>query len=219
MVLESETYPKTNRHHYLPLPTLSIHLSVIQIPFPRPASSFISFHLLDPLKTIGPVQVSSLSLTQAILYQDQQPLHHPVALRRPEKLPSDDLRLKLRLLESLLSPKPLMRSGFPRTQIITTTRRTRMPYDAHPPERVHYPEPPSTSYGSSRAPISRTTKACNACRSRKVRCDAGGMNNGETATCSRCKESGVSCVYTGQQRKRGPCPGWVHHFSMLMRTR
>ncbi|KAK1920563.1 hypothetical protein DB88DRAFT_330246 [Papiliotrema laurentii] len=61
----------------------------------------------------------------------------------------------------------------------------------------------------SRAPISRTTKACNACRSRKVRCDAGGTPNGEPSTCSRCRESGVECVYSGPQKKRGPCPGTV----------
>ncbi|WWC98560.1 hypothetical protein V866_005452 [Kwoniella sp. B9012] len=56
----------------------------------------------------------------------------------------------------------------------------------------------------ARAPISRTTKACNACRNRKVRCDAGG---GDMGPCSRCVESGTTCVYTGAQKKRGPCPG------------
>lgn len=64
--------------------------------------------------------------------------------------------------------------------------------------------------GSSRAPISRATKACNACRSRKVRCDAGGPKSsavGEELPCTRCKDSGIQCVYTGSQRKRGPAPG------------
>ncbi|ORX41073.1 hypothetical protein BD324DRAFT_36571 [Kockovaella imperatae] len=59
----------------------------------------------------------------------------------------------------------------------------------------------------SRAPISRTTKACNACRTRKVRCDAGGLPGGQPGTCSRCRESGVDCVYSVIQKKRGPCPG------------
>ncbi|RSH87638.1 uncharacterized protein EHS24_000151 [Apiotrichum porosum] len=58
----------------------------------------------------------------------------------------------------------------------------------------------------ARAPISRTTKACDACRARKVRCDAGG-HPGSTGTCSRCRESGRVCVYTATQKKRGPCPG------------
>ena len=64
--------------------------------------------------------------------------------------------------------------------------------------------------GSSRAPISRTTKACNACRSRKVRCDAGGQAAtlvGNEMPCSRCKDAGLTCVYSAQQRKRGPTPG------------
>ena len=71
----------------------------------------------------------------------------------------------------------------------------------------------------SRAPISRTTKACNACRSRKVRCDAGGLPNGEPGTCSRCKEAGMSCVYSGPQKKRGPCPGYVCHLNLVSKTR
>ncbi|KAI5451583.1 hypothetical protein NCC49_001568 [Naganishia albida] len=64
--------------------------------------------------------------------------------------------------------------------------------------------------GSSRAPISRATKACNACRSRKVRCDAGGPESsaaGKELPCTRCNDSGIQCVYTGSQRKRGPAPG------------
>ena len=75
-----------------------------------------------------------------------------------------------------------------------------------------YAGPPRTSANptSSRAPISRTTKACNACRSRKVRCDAGGQAAALVGTempCSRCKDAGLTCVYSAQQRKRGPTPG------------
>jgi hypothetical protein len=69
---------------------------------------------------------------------------------------------------------------------------------------------PVATPGSSRAPISRTTKACNACRSRKVRCDAGGQAAalvGSEMPCSRCKDAGLTCVYSAQQRKRGPTPG------------
>ncbi|WWD20669.1 hypothetical protein CI109_105145 [Kwoniella shandongensis] len=92
-------------------------------------------------------------------------------------------------------------------------------HSSHPYEYSPSSSRPTTAYATGpiyepdayagamggRAPISRTTKACNACRSRKVRCDAGG--NGELGTCSRCRESGVQCVYTGIQKKRGPCPG------------
>lgn len=90
---------------------------------------------------------------------------------------------------------------------------TAAPATANPPSSTTPPAsvPPS---GSSRAPISRTTKACNACRQRKVRCDAGATTgemkpNGEPGTCSRCKETGIECVYTTEQRKRGPMPGSV----------
>ncbi|WVR08563.1 hypothetical protein IAU60_005618 [Kwoniella sp. DSM 27419] len=88
-------------------------------------------------------------------------------------------------------------------------------HSSHPYESSASPRP-TTAYATgpifdaeyaamgARAPISRTTKACNACRSRKVRCDAGG---GDMGPCSRCRESGVQCVYTGVQKKRGPCPG------------
>lgn len=78
----------------------------------------------------------------------------------------------------------------------------------HPSEPAPFrprPSDPYTPISGSRAPISRTTKACNACRARKVRCDAGG--GGEPSACSRCKEGGISCVYAGAQKKRGPCPG------------
>jgi hypothetical protein len=95
-------------------------------------------------------------------------------------------------------------------------RHPRSPVPSTSPPQIR--RPVSTSILSSyeefpimsvRAPISRTTRACNACRSRKVRCDAGGATNasGETTACSRCTESGVECVYTGVQKKRGPCPG------------
>ncbi|WVQ95609.1 hypothetical protein IAU59_002707 [Kwoniella sp. CBS 9459] len=89
-------------------------------------------------------------------------------------------------------------------------------HSSHPYEYSPSSSRPTTAYATgpiyeadyaamgARAPISRTTKACNACRNRKVRCDAGG---GEMGPCSRCRESGVQCVYTGVQKKRGPCPG------------
>ncbi|KAL7422792.1 hypothetical protein Q5752_002088 [Cryptotrichosporon argae] len=105
-------------------------------------------------------------------------------------------------------------------------RHSSHPYEYNPATRapVGYaghllaPAYPAVPVIGARAPISRTTKACNACRARKVRCDAGaglpgaGLGagagaGGETGTCSRCRESGVACVYTSVQKKRGPCPG------------
>jgi hypothetical protein len=89
-------------------------------------------------------------------------------------------------------------------------RHSSHPYEYYPASQPHvaYRHVGYAPLGmGSRAPISRTTKACNACRARKVRCDAGGNSGGEPSTCSRCRESGVTCVYSGAQKKRGPCPG------------
>lgn len=90
------------------------------------------------------------------------------------------------------------------------------PSHYHPPPpydhgTVFYPPPGVAAYDpmgglGARAPISRTTKACDACRARKVRCDAGGYPSAQ-GPCSRCRESGRTCVYTATQKKRGPCPG------------
>jgi hypothetical protein len=101
-----------------------------------------------------------------------------------------------------------IRSAHPAETRPELSRRHSTPYEVNPlTNRIVYREYDFSPIGS-RAPISRTTKACNACRARKVRCDAGGGAAGaEPATCSRCKEAGVDCVYSGVQKKRGPCPG------------
>lgn len=93
-------------------------------------------------------------------------------------------------------------------------RHSAQPYEINPAtNRIIYREYDFSPVGvGSRVPISRTTKACNACRSRKVRCDAGAgvtTATGENGVCSRCREAGVECVYTGNQKKRGPCPGTI----------
>lgn len=90
-----------------------------------------------------------------------------------------------------------------------------------PPMHPGHPYPPPPHHGpapfyeathaipfetGARAPISRTTKACNGCRERKVRCDAGGQPGGG-GVCSRCRESGRECKYSATQKKRGPMPG------------
>lgn len=86
-------------------------------------------------------------------------------------------------------------------------RHSAHPYEVNPAtNRIIYREFDFSPVGS-RAPISRTTKACNACRSRKVRCDAGGSSSGDVGVCSRCREAGIECAYSGLQKKRGPLPG------------
>ncbi len=122
--------------------------------------------------------------------------------------------------------RPYFAAGEHRHSVVGSASPSHRPdilrrHSSHPYEYPHQPhqhsqnarsegQPSSIAYApisGSRAPISRTTKACNACRGRKVRCDAGNLASGETGTCSRCKEAGVECIYTGMQKKRGPCPG------------
>lgn len=110
---------------------------------------------------------------------------------------------------------PLHRHSTPHSSSATLSTRFDVSLSFPPP-------PPPTAYASGpyesdfrvsgpRVPISRTTKACNSCRNRKVRCDAGATNGGRAgeAPCTRCKEGNLECVYTNVQKKRGPCPGLV----------
>lgn len=64
----------------------------------------------------------------------------------------------------------------------------------------------------TRKPISRATKACNACRSSKVRCEAGANNpcsvSAEPSRCSRCRKADIPCIFSDIQSKRGLCPGY-----------
>ncbi|RXK40631.1 hypothetical protein M231_02086 [Tremella mesenterica] len=109
---------------------------------------------------------------------------------------------------STAPPIPTSASAWPTHNI--SRRYSSQPYEYHRPLSSHTFEQGTSGSIGVRAPISRTTKACNACRNRKVRCDAGGVSSAtgaEPATCSRCKESGVECIYSGPQKKRGPCPG------------
>jgi hypothetical protein len=68
---------------------------------------------------------------------------------------------------------------------------------------------PTFGADCSRGPIRRATKACNACRQRKVRCEAARNGNPgeEPSKCSRCRVAGVECVFSDVLKRRGPCPG------------
>jgi hypothetical protein len=52
--------------------------------------------------------------------------------------------------------------------------------------------------------ISRTSRACDSCKRHKTRC----KNEGDTSVpCPACTNKGEPCVYTGENRRRGPLPG------------
>lgn len=99
-------------------------------------------------------------------------------------------------------------------------RHSHQPYARPMTAHQHpYPRPatstfesyhPSSEIGnpSGRGPISRTTKACDTCRTRKIRCEDGPLlSSGEPGPCLRCLAAGIECVFSGVQKKRGPCPG------------
>ncbi|ORY82329.1 fungal-specific transcription factor domain-domain-containing protein [Leucosporidium creatinivorum] len=66
------------------------------------------------------------------------------------------------------------------------------------------PNPPQPKPRSLKAP--RVSRACDACRKRKVRCDGAGMN-GER--CALCETSNVPCTFVQTATRRGPPKGYV----------
>ncbi|KAJ3158841.1 hypothetical protein HDU86_002529 [Geranomyces michiganensis] len=90
------------------------------------------------------------------------------------------------------------------------------PYGGHRgPPGPYYPPPPSADTGShddSPPPIDdanhhphhkrkRTTKACDICNKRKVKCD------GNKPTCNQCTSGHLQCSYEREAKKRGPKQG------------
>ena len=158
----------------------------------RRASTSI-FSLLNEARPRSPQHVAPLR------YAQSQPLRSaPTSPPYPRHYPPHSAPLRPSSQECQIRRPSVMAA--PRPDLF---RR----HSAHPYDSPAYANAAEDFGGTSRAPISRTTKACNACRTRKVRCDAGGLPNGEPADCSRCREAGVECVYSGPQKKRGPCPG------------
>ncbi|WWC65049.1 uncharacterized protein I303_107663 [Kwoniella dejecticola CBS 10117] len=177
------------------------------LPYARPAISPTSGSLLSPSSEYfsAPQTAPIIHHRQSMYFDARSPGAH----QHQHPLPVDKRDFRL--------PGPGASSdGFGTDGRPGLLRRhSSHPYE-YPSHTEQQQQRPTTAYATgpiyeidyagmgARAPISRTTKACNACRNRKVRCDAGG---GEMGPCSRCVESGTQCVYTGVQKKRGPCPG------------
>lgn len=194
-LLDSTSMTKSRDGRMLPPPRITID---------RRGSQSI-FSVLNDLRVVSPPLSSSPVTPNSARLHPSPPVLHPrtppsaplPSSYQPPYFPHDHRNS----ISGPLSPGPDLFRG-----------HSSHPYEYHPPCR---PVP----YGSnldflpafgSRAPISRTTKACNGCRSRKVRCDTGGPEataSGEPSICSRCREAGMDCVYSGAQKRRGPCPG------------
>lgn len=154
-------------------------------------------HAVDPLPTPG-----SAAIDDGRHHTDRK---QAASSHRPATTPSYSTSSYASRIVQLDSPPPS-------AALPAATPQSSSAQSATAPTPASSSSATTVPTGSSRAPISRTTKACNACRQRKVRCDAGATTgemkpNGEPGTCSRCKETGIECVYTTEQRKRGPMPG------------
>ncbi|EXJ89227.1 hypothetical protein A1O3_02293 [Capronia epimyces CBS 606.96] len=60
---------------------------------------------------------------------------------------------------------------------------------------------------------SKTSRACDECRRKKVRCDAPTEPDGTPKTCSNCKKAGVFCEFERKPMKRGPSRGYIRELS------
>jgi len=72
------------------------------------------------------------------------------------------------------------------------------------------PPPAMVSEGPQRGPIRRTTRACDWCKFKKLKCENENsvQEDGTRKSCIRCAMTeGAVCVYTGIQLKRGPRAG------------
>ncbi|OWZ36586.1 hypothetical protein C347_00760 [Cryptococcus neoformans AD2-60a] len=135
-----------------------------------------------------------------------QAIDRPGIYRRHSSHPNEHHSLYPHLV-----PPSLHRHSTHHSSSATPSTSFNVPFPPPPPLTAYAngPYEPDFRVSGPRIPISRTTKACNSCRNRKVRCDAGAMNGGRAgeAPCTRCKEGNLECVYTNVQKKRGPCPG------------
>lgn len=70
------------------------------------------------------------------------------------------------------------------------------------PRSSNHPAAPQVSETGrdGRRAFSRSSKACESCKSRKTKCTSGEGN----ATCIRCNEMDLPCVWTESNKKRGP---------------
>ncbi|KAI8980553.1 hypothetical protein BDB01DRAFT_235337 [Pilobolus umbonatus] len=68
-----------------------------------------------------------------------------------------------------------------------------------------YPHSSQTSMDESRNDIRRTriSRACDACRRKKIKCDT----NGPGDTCKKCKAARLQCTFNDSAKKRGPPKG------------
>ncbi|KAL2441120.1 hypothetical protein ABEF95_012261 [Exophiala dermatitidis] len=90
------------------------------------------------------------------------------------------------------------------------------PSFAPPPTRANIDESPvqtqSPQAGDKRK-RSKTSRACDECRRKKVRCDAPTEADGTPKTCTNCQKAGAVCEFERKPMKRGPSRGYIRELS------
>ncbi|KAI8371342.1 fungal-specific transcription factor domain-containing protein [Radiomyces spectabilis] len=67
-----------------------------------------------------------------------------------------------------------------------------------------YPIPPYRTVDIPRTKRTRSSRSCDFCRKRKIRCDGN-----STKPCSSCLNANIKCVFSTEQKKRGPNTSYI----------
>ncbi|KAK4940761.1 hypothetical protein LTR10_019154 [Elasticomyces elasticus] len=70
-------------------------------------------------------------------------------------------------------------------------------------------DPGHTPQTGDKRKRSKTSRACDECRRKKVRCDAPMEMDGTPKTCTNCQKAGVTCDFERKPMKRGPSKGYI----------
>ncbi|KAI1611641.1 hypothetical protein EDD36DRAFT_295320 [Exophiala viscosa] len=70
-------------------------------------------------------------------------------------------------------------------------------------------DPAHTPQTGDKRKRSKTSRACDECRRKKVRCDAPTEMDGTPKTCTNCQKAGVACDFERKPMKRGPSKGYI----------
>ncbi|GAB7366604.1 hypothetical protein MBLNU230_g8589t1 [Neophaeotheca triangularis] len=81
-----------------------------------------------------------------------------------------------------------------------------------PPDSIAYRQTSDSPAGPPAQPKNpdkrtKTSRACDECRRKKIRCDA--VDENSDMPCTNCARTGASCVFNRQPMKRGPSKGYI----------
>ncbi|KAK3047301.1 Glucose-responsive transcription factor [Extremus antarcticus] len=79
-----------------------------------------------------------------------------------------------------------------------------------------YVQQPGGDSSSRSTPRTKTSRACDECRRKKIRCDAA--DETANAPCSSCVRTGARCAFSRQPMKRGPSKGYIKELAERLHT-